>query len=108
MESLIADYNIKDLYIAKQIETGEKKLIQEMKTKLNELWLLQQEKKTISDGQLFDLSMINPRCLPRVNQILNRPNKKPKLEIIEEETESISSEEWSGEWSITSSWGDDE
>ena len=108
MESLIEDCDIKDLYMAKQIENGERRLIQEMKVKMNELWLLQKEKKTVSDGQLFDLSMINPRCLPYVNKVLKCPNKEPKMEIIEEETESDSSEEWSGEWSITSSWGDDE
>ena len=108
LESLITKCDIKDLYVAKQIENGEKKMIQEMKAKLNEFWLLQQEKKTIADGQLFDLSMINPRCLPQVNKVLNRPRPKPRMDIIEEEYESISSEEWSGEWSITSSWSDDE
>ena len=104
LESLVINCNIKDLYVAKQIKDGEERMIQDMKKKLNEFWLLQQEKRTIADGDLFDLSMINPRCLPQVNKMLLRPKPEPKVDITEEESDVSSNEEWSGEWSVLSSW----
>lgn len=103
MESLVLEGDVKDLHLAHKIAEEERKLIKEMRTKLSDFWKLQQEKLTISDGELFDLSMINPRCLPMVNALLKVPNKKPSMVIEEAVSESESSlEEWSGEWSAIS------
>ena len=77
----------------------------EYKTKLNHFWQLQKEKCTVADGQIFDTSMINPRCLPLINGILKKPNGMPMVTIQEEETDCESEfSDWSGEWSVTSSW----
>ena len=102
-QTLVIDGNVKDLYIAQKIADEEQRMLQELKNKLNDFWNLQQEKLTISDGELFDLKMINPRCLPMVNRLLNRPQPEPKLTIEEQIEEEVSSEDWSGEWSVTSS-----
>ena len=103
MESMVLEGDVKDLHLAHKIAEEERKLIKEMRTKLSDFWKLQQEKLTISDGELFDLSMINPRCLPMVNALLKVPNKKPSMVIEEAVSESESSlEEWSGEWSAIS------
>ena len=108
MKSLTIDCKIKDLSLADKIKKEEQKLVHDMELKLNHFWQLQQEKCTIVDGSLFDLSMINPRCLPLINNILSKPNPMPMMVIEEEEMDTDSQcSDWSGEWSVTSSWEND-
>lgn len=105
MKLLKVNCDIKDLSLADKIEKEEDKLIHEMEMKLNQFWNLQKEKCTVADGSIFDTSMVNPRCLPLINGILQKPNRMPLIDIQEEDTEDASQcSDWSGEWSVTSSW----
>ena len=120
MDNLTNDEDIDDITMAQKIRKEEKRMKEEMKVILKRFWNLQKEKKTVADGKLFDLDMINERCLPIINSLLDRPRAAPKFKVqnistppqlaiansqkeVQKETQKMvnsdDKEAWNGEWS---------
>lgn len=120
MENLTNDEDIDDITMAQKIRKEEKRMKEEMKVVLKRFWNLQTEKKTVADGKLFDLDMINERCLPIINSLLDRLRAAPKFKIqtistppqlaianyqkgVQKEIQKVvnndEKEVWKGEWS---------
>ena len=111
LDHLTEEVEIEDILLDQKIRKEEKRLKEEIKKNLRQFWLLQKEKKTVSDGDLFDLSMINERCLPIINTLMAEPKSDPKVKIhtaspppqlaIGPSNQPIKrdSDEWSAEWS---------
>ena len=105
-------HSVPNMDIAHRIQNEETKLIGEMKDLLRRMWNLQKEKKMAADGDLFDMDMVNPRCLPYLNSLLDQPNPTPnvKVTVLDDTHLSITSSpnnkltddsfsDWSGQWS---------
>ena len=117
MNGLANDVDIDDIIMAQKIRAEEKKMKEEMKIILKRFWDLQKEKKMVSDGKIFELDMINERCLPIINGLLDRPRPAPKFEVKivktptqlaiacakneenDTEHEKEEAQEWKGQWS---------
>ena len=101
MSLLTLKCHIGDAELAGKINDEERRLLTVMKTSLNDLWLLQKEKKTVADGDIFDPKMLNSRCLPKMHKLLGEPNINQTVEVTtissDETDDSLS--DWSGEWS---------
>ena len=81
MDNLSNKIEIDDIIMAEKIKAEEKRMKMEMKNILHRFWMLQKEKKTVSDGQIFHLDMINERCLPIVNSLMDKPRPAPKFKV---------------------------
>ena len=81
MEGLTNKIEIDDIEMALKIQDEEKRMKTEIQRLAKRLWLLQKEKKTVADGQIFTLEMINERCLPIINGLLDKPRPAPKFKV---------------------------
>ena len=111
MDHITEDVEVEDILLGQKIKKEETRLKNEMRKTLQRFWLLQKEKKTVSDGALFDLSMINSRCLPIINELMGKPKPEPKekIQVVTTPTQLAigpnnrkpqnNEDEWKGEWS---------
>ena len=110
LDLLIEDCTVPDFDIADRIAKEEFRLQDEIRNNLNKLWKLQKEKKVAADGELFDMKMVNPWCLPYINQLLPQPKGEPTviIQLLPESkllvpneypVNSPNSSDWTGEWS---------
>ena len=108
LDNLSADVKVKDILLSQKIQREEDKMKNDIKHILKRFWALQKEKKTVADGDLFELHMVNPRCLPIINEIMDEPKDVPNCTItvvpaiplaIAANPIPVKSEEWQGEWS---------
>ena len=81
MDHLVDDVEIENILLDQKIRAEERKMKNEMKTILKRFWMLQKEKKVVADGQLFEMDMVNERCLPIINGLMDRPRPAPKMKI---------------------------
>ena len=117
LDHLSIDVEIENILLDQKIRGEERKMKEEMKKILKRFWMLQKEKKVVSDGRLFEMDMVNERCLPIINSIMDRPRPAPK-EIIKVATvkpqlailgnapgskavlsKEKKDENWNGQWS---------
>ena len=113
MNDITNDVKIEDILMDRKIRQEEDRMKAEMKKLLQRYWFLQKEKTVIADAKLFDLGMLNPRCLPIVNSLKDEPNKMPKFNVkvmtsplaLEQPTKKVvdknddEENQWTGRWS---------
>ena len=111
LDLLIEHHTIPDMDMGDRIQKEEERLQNQIKSNLEQLWRLQKEKRVLADGDLFDMKMVNPRCLAYINQLLANPKPEPTVIIrsvpddpqlsIENPTDKIisNSSDWTDEWS---------
>ena len=81
MDHLSNDVDIENILLDEKIRGEERRMKDEMKKILKRFWMLQKEKKVVADGQLFEMDMINDRCLPIINGLMDRPRPAPKSTV---------------------------
>ena len=117
MDHLTNDVDIENILLDQKIRGEERRMKNEMKKILKRFWLLQKEKKIVADGQLFEIDMVNERCLPILHSLTKQPKPaaekvikivpaKAQLAILSKnqddatEVKSDKNDEgWNGQWS---------
>ena len=111
LDLLTEDCSIPDMDMGDRIQKEEERLQNQIKSNLEQLWRLQKEKRVLADGELFDMKMVNPRCLAYINQLMANPKPEPTVIIrsvpddpqlsIENPTDkpTSNSSDWTDEWS---------